>query len=899
MRTRLSVLILSVLIFVLFLTACSSSTTGARPTTTSDPQTSEFESTTTSFVAATIAPGGFNAHDAASLESADDFFSLAATDEQGVASVKFVIPDMPNQGEVFWMDSSFYSLHDEWYWWRLLNGEEVPGTDVEPVEDLGFTSIAEVYAWAQRLDADALPLDLTWAGSERTSERLYSPQFYDLALHSDPRNFGVGSLVFFPDSVDDRAGRWLIELEYTDAVTVEDVELFFERLQASAGPEIGDALEWVVRSPSHEVVALEMQQAGHPLAARITTYRDLVPVGQTAVYNEGIAAGRLRLIESEFDLTLARATDILLVENPLDTLPPATGLISSAPQTPLAHVNLLARNRGIPNASVAGVTDDPDILQAAKSRAPALLSAAVGSDGEAVVSLVLLTDEEYQGWRALNQPSPIGVPAVDVESLPYFIDLTEAELAIQSAADVAALRPVIGGKSAGFLALLGTDELTEPLTPQAITVRPYFEHLDLLKTELDAMLSNSGFVEERWVRYLLLEGPEAFAEIYTAESDGAAAEAFQASYPPGTPIGNILEAGGFMDLFRERSMDPATLVALEEYLDATFGDYAPTQGLRFRSSSSVEDIEGFSGAGLYDSNTGFLDPLAQPDEDDHKKTIERTIKKTWASYWSFEAFEERRLENVDHRSGGMGVLVHARFDDALEVNNGVLTLTLLPDGGSEATINVQRGDVSVTNPDPEAFDLPEEIEVTIGRDSELTIDRVSESTIDGEGPVLGDIEIAELVRAAERTTVLWRDQENATLIASHQISTVTLDFEFKTMDAGWPAFAQEDAQLPGRLVIKQARSLDPGLRGLVAEVRELPIPRDVLARASHIERLDCDIYEVFTSPTASPDFGYSRAPFRLTADTPGESCDPEVLLTTADRYLSEILGLADRRSLLG
>ena len=67
-------------------------------------------------------------------------------------------------------------------------------------------------------------------------------------------------------------------------------------------------------------------------------------------------------------------------------------------------------------------------------------------------------------------------------------------------------------------------------------------------------------------------------------------------------------------------MDRVRLAEITESLETTFGDYAETQGLRFRSSSSVEDIEGFNGAGLYDSNTGFLQPERQPDEDDHKKS---------------------------------------------------------------------------------------------------------------------------------------------------------------------------------------------------------------------------------------------------------------------------------------
>ena len=56
-----------------------------------------------------------------------------------------------------------------------------------------------------------------------------------------------------------------------------------------------------------------------------------------------------------------------------------------------------------------------------------------------------------------------------------------------------------------------------------------------------------------------------------------------------------------------------------------YGDYAVETALRFRSSSSVEDIEGFNGAGLYTSYTGYLHPELLKDVKDHDATIERAL----------------------------------------------------------------------------------------------------------------------------------------------------------------------------------------------------------------------------------------------------------------------------------
>ena len=401
----------------------------------------------------------------------------------------------------------------------------------------------------------------------------------------------------------------------------------------------------------------------------------MVPPGTVDIYNPGVAAGRLYVVGVNGQ-TLDGATDqdIVVIESVPDELPPAAALITSDPQTPLAHVNLLARNRGIPNVSQAGVTSDPAIAQAARVRARVAM---VAQDGQ--LELVVISQTEYQSWLDLqDSPERVSVPPVDVDAVPLAVSLNDLANTAVAESDISAWRPIIGGKSAGFLSLIQAGT-TAPLEPQAITVAPYFAHLEQVGEELAAMLDDRSFSGSRETRFLYLEGPEDYAERFTSERDVERATTIIDEIDPNGPLARILDAGGFKKLFREQSVGSQTLSEIEALIETTYGDYAETQGIRFRSSSSVEDIEGFNGAGLYDSNTGFIDPFAQPEQDDQKKSIEFTIKKTWASYWSFEAFEERRLANIDHESGGMGVLVHARFDDPLEVNNGVATFAISPD----------------------------------------------------------------------------------------------------------------------------------------------------------------------------------------------------------------------------
>ena len=878
--TRLLATFLAVLAVA---TACQTSELAGETTVTSDV-VSTTTSTTNPPVSVRAASEDGTYPD---VNSIDEFDQLARVD--GVqAAVKFVIPDLSTSG-VFWLDSSFYELHDEWYWFRLLNGESVPGLatippDIAPAG--GFGSIDEVYEWAAARPTN-LPLDLRFT---REGDRLYSDEFYDLALRDPDKSYGLGTLVRY--EAEDRP-RWVIELQFTEATTVESVGQFFDRLAETLPDEIGDGLLWVARSPEQAITAEAMTAEG--LGDRVVRYADLVPQGEVAVYNPGLTAGRLLLIADVDDLTGAGPNDILLMENVPDWLPPATAILTSNPQTPLAHVNLLARNRGIPNASVSGLLDDPAISIAARSRSHAVVSAsAVGE-----LEITLISPEQFDAWDDLRQPTEIVVPPVDLAALPTVLSLTELAATIATEADVAALRPTIGGKSAGFLALIGADGVATPDTPLAITVAPYFRHLALVERQLETMLADAEFQADARIRFLLLEGPEEYAEVYTSDLDTEVAAAFSDAHPNGS-LRDVLDADGFMNLFRDVGMSEADLAETSE-LEVAFSPLSQLQGLRFRSSSSIEDIEGFSGAGLYDSNTGFLDPQLQEDEGDHKKTVERTLKKTWASYWSFEAFEERRLENVNHRSGGMGVLVHPRFDDALEVDNGVATMMLLPEGNdlrAVLTINVQAGDVSVTNPEDGTGVLPEQILVRIPSDGdEITIERTGSSTLVGDGEmVMDDAAVIELLDQLQAVTLLWRERVNGDLDVDQQVDIVTLDFEFKHMDAGWPAMADGDLR-SARLIVKQARSLDPDLRGVPADVVALPIPRDVLARAILIEEVTCSSgasgVELTTSSRAGVEGASSIAGFFQFSDAPAElddaSCERSSLFSSPEQLLVELL----------
>ena len=129
--------------------------------------------------------------------------------------VKFAFTDVTAAaGPVHFYDSAFYKLHDEWYFYRLLNGRPVEGASDEPWTGRAFGTVDEITAWAQGMPVDELPLGLRFSG-----DRLYSPAFYDGALFVEPRRFGAGSIVrFMPSKPGSRCvGCWNSSTEIVSA----------------------------------------------------------------------------------------------------------------------------------------------------------------------------------------------------------------------------------------------------------------------------------------------------------------------------------------------------------------------------------------------------------------------------------------------------------------------------------------------------------------------------------------------------------------------------------------------------------------------------------------------------------------------------------------------------------
>jgi hypothetical protein len=198
--------------------------------------------------------------------------------------------------------------------------------------------------------------------------------------------------------------------------------------------------------------------------------------------------------------------------------------------------------------------------------------------------------------------------------------------------------------------------------------------------------------------------------------------------------------------------------------------------IRFRSSTNNEDLEGFNGAGLYESYTHHP----------YEGHFAKSAKQVWSGLWTYRAFEEREFWRIDHATAAMGILIHPNYSAEQANGVGVTKNPFLPGPGWDGHyVNVQVGENLITNPEPGA--LPDEFTI-----ANLTFDNAFE---------IQYIRHSNLLPEGE--TVMTRDQA---LELRGYMST--LHNRFRSLYNGNSAFAMEiefKVTAAGDLIIKQAR----------------------------------------------------------------------------------------------
>lgn len=591
----------------------------------------------------------------------------------------------------------------------------------------------------------------TYYGEERTNLAGTLVWYRELEVPVDEtgRRFG-GPLVltFFPS--DDLSPR-LVRLAH---------RLLEERLGFLAAAGDQDRL---VYQPAGSVQDGELAGAVDALAAAGVPWmrREHLYANLTVqLLNDGVAYGTLRrMTPDELAEAVVSYNDILVLVRLPNELPIVGGTITEELQTPLAHVNVAARTRGTPNMTLLGAGDDPRV-------APLLGKLVRFEVSDGTFTLQEATLEEAQSFWESQARDPT-VPASNlapVGLLPFDeVDFADALLVGVKAANLAELSRLLGDNA-----------------PHGFAV-PFYEYQRFLDESL------------RTNQHCLDAGDDCLEDGRTPKFCLAALELCEDGPDP-EPVADYLarllgDARFQADtLVREAALDGVRHIlchmpvnpAFAKELDACVTEEFGLSRVRLRSSTNAEDLESFSGAGLY---TSVGADAAGPE------AASLRIRRVWASVWNFKAVEERRFWNMDDLAVKMGVAVHQAFPD--EQANGVLITQNISDFNVAGMyVNVQLGEVPVTNPVNGA--IPEIFAIVPKPNSGIQISRERYSSLSPGKAILADDEVGTLFEAA------WAVQKHFAKLYGKDPFGLALDLEFK--------FRGPKRQL----IIKQARPYEGG-----------------------------------------------------------------------------------------
>ena len=461
-------------------------------------------------------------------------------------------------------------------------------------------------------------------------------QFNLTEYYSPNRRFILGAVTYYAEP-----DVWVYEIAPYDNAVADMIEEAYDKITESA--YFGKDLYF---HPTSQ--AVEQEAANLPNSVKRISTDELYEGINYQPLNLATSMGRLVFLTAEeLDTSYVSFRDIVVLDAVPNDISVVNGIITEEFQTPLSHINVLSQNRGTPNMGLRGAYDNAD-LRALEGKWVKL------TVGGFEYSVTEVTVEEADAWWEENRPGDVAVPNLDLETtelrdIENILNLDS--LSLGDALDAAI--PAFGGKASHYGAFPHMDNTKMPY-PKAFAIPVYY---------YQQFMEQNGFLD----RLAVLLADSAF------QSDPAVRDR---------------ELAQLREDMMEAPVDSAFEANLLEKCNTDF----PGVRMRFRSSTNAEDLEGFTGAGLYTSMSGTPGDPEEP--------VLEAIRTVWASVWYFRAYEERSYRNIDHLSVGMALLVHRSFPNE-EANGVAITANPFDPSGLEPGfyINVQKGEASVVQPD--------------------------------------------------------------------------------------------------------------------------------------------------------------------------------------------------------
>ncbi len=319
------------------------------------------------------------------------------------------------------------------------------------------------------------------------------------------------------------------------------------------------------------------------------------PAPALMALNPGLARGRLRVL-NETDLndqSHILRSDIVAIPQTVSELTPVAGVLTMGEGNVLSHVQMLARNFGIPN-----VTLTPRIFESLKEHDGKDVVLASGSDGSIVLQLSSALTEKQRNQFASNNiqsSEKLHVPRVDL-SVASPLSLKQVNKSLSG--------KVVGPKAANLGEL---NQMFPGRVSPAIAI-PFGMFLQNVNQN----------PATQW------------SQLTTLYSQ------FQAEEINDAQLATALEK--LRENIVSLSLDEASKQAIQTLMEKEFGEDKP--GVFIRSDTNAEDLPGFTGAGLYETLPNIVGFEKQM----------KSIPQVWASILSPRAiaWREGLLANPDY-----------------------------------------------------------------------------------------------------------------------------------------------------------------------------------------------------------------------------------------------------------
>ena len=344
---------------------------------------------------------------------------------------------------------------------------------------------------------------------------------------------------------------YFLELAPVEQMSTRDIKLLYQKVnEAIRYPK---DLNFLLNSPqlNHRSEDLKPIPTLRPEEVYGNINYQALSVGKTK--------GRLKFISdhSQGLADLAPQDIIVLKSSPL-YIPEVAGIIVEEFQTPLSHISILARNRGIPIAA------DKTIWNNKK---------ALSLEGQNVKFQVLAHEIKLEAYhKKLKTPK-----LVKTRDLKF--DLAQKNLVLLPEMGFKSVDQ-IGNKAANLGELHRLSKEANFKTPEGAFAIPFYfynQHVSAhgIQQKIDSLLThNNGTISSEQLKKELKEIRHAI---------------------------------------KSQKINPDLIKAVNAQVDQKYMRY------RFRSSTNAEDQKGFSGAGLYSSRTGVVNDSVKSFEKAIKK----------------------------------------------------------------------------------------------------------------------------------------------------------------------------------------------------------------------------------------------------------------------------------------